>query len=77
MNEGNRLGFEVECFQSNIESEIFTRIHYHLKDNRQELIIDPTAFLHTNIVIQNTLVMIDIPNAEIHLSNIYRREDFR
>ncbi len=69
-------GLEVDCWQSNHEGEIITRIQkagaqYH------GLIINAGAYTHTSIAIMDALLAISIPVIEVHLSNPLRREEFR
>ncbi len=72
--EANQLGLDVETYQSNQEGEIIdkiTRTEYSL------LIINPAAYTHTSIAIRDAIAAIKQPVIEVHLSNIYKREDFR
>jgi 3-dehydroquinate dehydratase-2 len=68
----NNLGIEI--FQSNSEGQIvekITKTKYHF------LIINPAAYTHTSVAIRDAILGIDKPTIEVHLSNIYKREDFR
>jgi len=67
---------EVEFFQSNHEGEIVDKIQKSRADTGC-IIINPAAFTHTSIAIRDALVSVKIPAVEVHLSNIYGREDFR
>lgn len=71
---GSELGMEVECFQSNSESEIVGRIQ-GCKSGC--IIINPAAFTHTSVAIRDALSAVGIPSIEVHLSNIHKREEFR
>ena len=73
---GDRLGLQVETFQSNHEGELIDRIQ-QVTGRWQGLIINPAAYTHTSIGIRDALAMLEVPIIEIHLSNIYRREEFR
>ena len=73
---GNRLGIDVETFQSNHEGAIVDKIQQDAAV-KNGLIINPAAFTHTSIAIRDALLLLDIPVIEIHLSNIYTREPFR
>ncbi|MBN2373572.1 type II 3-dehydroquinate dehydratase [bacterium] len=75
--DGERLGIEVICFQSNSEAEIIDLIHKTINEDAQGIIINPAAFTHTSIAIRDALAMIEIPKVEVHLSNIFSREEFR
>ncbi len=77
INEGKKLSLDVECVQSNSETEIIELIQSTLHDNTQGIIINPAAFTHTSVAIRDALAMADIPKAEVHISNIFAREKFR
>jgi 3-dehydroquinate dehydratase-2 len=73
---GDRLGIDVETFQSNHEGAIVDRIQ-QAPGNCHGIIINPAAYTHTSVAIRDALAMLDIPIIEIHLSNIHKREPFR
>ena len=66
---------EINFFQSNIEGEIVTRIQEC--QNSDGLIINAAAFTHTSVAILDALKSLNIPKIEVHISNIYKREEFR
>ncbi|MCA6079948.1 MAG: type II 3-dehydroquinate dehydratase [Endomicrobium sp.] len=70
------LKVEVEFFQSNHEGEIVDKIQNSL-NKICGIIINPAAFTHTSIAIRDALSSISIPTIEVHISNIYTREEFR
>jgi len=70
------LGLELDSFQSNIEGDIVTKIQDAGKTH-QGLIINAGAYTHTSIAIMDALLLLKIPVIEVHMSNIYRREEFR
>lgn len=70
------LGIDIETFQSNFEGEIVEKIH-SAKDNFDGIIINAGAYTHTSIAIRDAIASINIPTAEIHMTNIYKREEFR
>jgi 3-dehydroquinate dehydratase-2 len=70
------LKIRVEFFQSNHEGDIVDKIQKCLK-NISGIIINPAAFTHTSIAIRDALVAISIPTIEVHIPNIYSRENFR
>lgn len=67
---------EVEFFQSNLEGEIVDKIQECI-DDANGLIINPAAYSHTSIAIRDAIRAIQIPTIEVHISNIYAREEFR
>ncbi len=70
------LGVDIETFQSNIEGEIVEKIH-SAKDNFDGILINAGAYTHTSIAIRDALAAVDIPTVEVHMTNIYKREEFR
>lgn len=69
--------FSMTWWQSNSEAEIIEKIHELTNENFDALIINPAAFSHTSIAILDALKMLQIPIAEVHLSNVYARESYR
>ena len=70
-------GFSFEHYQNNSESDLIERIHKTHKDQTRYIIINPAAFTHTSVALRDALLAIGLPFCEVHLSNIYKREDFR
>ncbi len=68
---------KLETFQSNIEGEIVDRIQQAGADQTQFIIINPAAYTHTSIAIRDALLASKLCFIEVHLSNVYSREDFR
>jgi len=69
------LNVELTISQSNHEGEIVDLIH-NTKDYAA-LVINPAAYTHTSVAIRDAIAAVEIPAVEIHLSNIYKREEFR
>ncbi|MEL7609253.1 MAG: type II 3-dehydroquinate dehydratase [Bacillota bacterium] len=76
MESARALGVEVECFQSNFEGEIVTKIQqsYRTVDG---IIINAAAYTHTSIAILDALKAVALPAVEVHLTDITKREPFR
>ena len=71
-----KQGAAINTFQSNHEGEIVEAIQ-QAAGNYSALIINPAAYTHTSIAIRDAVLLLDIPVIEVHLSNIYKREQFR
>jgi 3-dehydroquinate dehydratase-2 len=70
------LGINIEFTQSNIEGEIVTIIQ-KAKEKFDGLIINAAGFTHTSVAIRDALTIFKKPSIELHISNIYKREEFR
>jgi 3-dehydroquinate dehydratase-2 len=71
------LGHELDCFQNNNEGAIVDRIQAIRQDRTAFVIINPAAFTHTSVAIRDALLAVSVKFIELHLSNVYAREDFR
>ena len=69
-------GVEIEFFQSNLEGEIVDKIQ-ECYGEAQGIIINAAAYTHTSIAIRDAISAVSIPTIEVHISNVYRREEFR
>lgn len=70
-------GHSLDSFQSNAEHDIVARIHQARNEDTGYIIINPAAFTHTSVAIRDALSAVAIPFIEVHISNVYAREDFR
>jgi 3-dehydroquinate dehydratase-2 len=68
---------ELSTFQSNHEGELIDCVQKAKQDGVDFIIINPGAFTHTSVALRDALAGVAIPFTEVHLSNIYQREDFR
>jgi len=73
---GEQSGTELEFFQSNLEGEIVDRIQ-ECMGTVDAILINPAAYSHTSIAITDALNAVGLPVVEVHISNIYKREEFR
>lgn len=76
MESAQALGVEAECFQSNFEGELVSKIQqaYGTADG---IIINAAAYTHTSIAILDALKAVALPAVEVHLTDITKREPFR
>ncbi len=71
-----KLGVDIETFQSNFEGEIVEKIH-SAKENFDGIVINAGAYTHTSVAIRDAISAVNLPVVEVHMTNIYRREEFR
>ncbi|MGB2599505.1 MAG: type II 3-dehydroquinate dehydratase [Candidatus Omnitrophota bacterium] len=71
---GKTEGIELEFYQSNHEGDIVDKIS---DTDAAGILINPAAYTHTSVAIRDALSAKDVPAVEVHLSNIYAREEFR
>jgi 3-dehydroquinate dehydratase-2 len=75
--EAEAQGHQLQHLQSNAEHELVSRIHQTLNDGTDFIIINPAAFTHTSVALRDALAGVKVPFIEVHLSNVYAREEFR
>ena len=76
LNKANKLKINLEFYQSNIEGELVTAIQ-KAKGKFDGIIINAAGFTHTSVAIRDALDIYKKPIIELHISNIYKREEFR
>lgn len=78
VEEANTLGVEVQFYQSNHEGFIIDEINNEYADGEVfGLIINPGALTHTSLALRDAIAGCDLPVVEVHISNIYKREEIR
>ena len=75
-NYANQNNIKLSLFQSNIEGELVDQIQ-NSRNNQDGLIINAGGYTHTSVAIHDALKILNIPIIELHISNIYNREEFR
>ncbi len=70
------LGTELSFLQSNHEGVLIDAIHAAFQV-QQGILINPAAFTHTSVALRDAIASVNIPTVEVHLSNVYKREEFR
>ncbi|MEM8720639.1 MAG: type II 3-dehydroquinate dehydratase [Cyanobacteria bacterium P01_G01_bin.39] len=74
--EAAKLRVAVKCLQSNREGILVEAIH-EARTVHQGIVINAAAYTHTSVAIRDALSGVALPTVEVHLSNIYKREEFR
>jgi 3-dehydroquinate dehydratase-2 len=74
--EAQQLQVNLEILQSNHEGVLVDAIQ-GAKGQYQGILINPGAYTHTSVAIRDAIAAVDLPTVEVHISNIYRREEFR
>ena len=75
-NEAAKLNAEITFMQTNIEGEMVSIIQ-QAESAYDGIVINPAAYTHTSIALRDALLASKVPAVEIHISNIYKREEFR
>ena len=70
-------GVSIASVQSNAEHDLIDAVQNAQQDNTDFIIINPAGFTHTSVALRDALAATGIPFIEVHLSNIYKREEFR
>ena len=68
---------KIDFYQSNSETDLIDALHKSKQDDVNFIIINPGAFTHTSIALRDAFLGVNVPFIEVHISNIYSREEFR
>lgn len=71
------LGIQADAFQTNQEGDMVEKIHQVFREGYDGIIINPGAWTHYSYAIHDALEILECPVIEVHMSNIFNREDFR
>lgn len=74
---GAAVGVTVECRQSNHEGQLIDWIHEAFERQAAGLVINPGGYTHTSVALRDAIAMLACPKVEVHLSNVWAREEFR
>ena len=77
VSEAEQLGHQLQTYQSNAEHELINRIHEAKSDGVSYILINPGAFTHTSIALRDAFLGTQVPFIEVHISNVFAREEFR
>lgn len=75
--KAEKEGIELECFQNNSEGAIVDCIQKAYHEKVDGIVINPGAYAHYSIAIRDALASVEVPKVEVHISNVYKREEFR
>lgn len=70
-------GIELTCSQSNHEGELIDWLQQAERQSLDGVVLNAGAFTHTSIAIRDAIASITVPVIEVHISNVYKREEFR
>ncbi|MES0360756.1 MAG: type II 3-dehydroquinate dehydratase [Anaerolineales bacterium] len=76
VDAGSELGFEVRSFQANAEGALIDALH-DARDWASGVIFNPAGYTHTSVALRDAVEAIDLPVIEVHISNVYARDEFR
>ena len=76
LKKADELKIDIDFFQSNVEGDIVNKIQ-EARKNFDGMIINAAGYTHTSVAIRDAIAVFKKPSIELHISNIYKREEFR
>lgn len=76
VEEAGKLDIELKAVQSNVEGELVNAIQEAV-GWADGIVINPAAYTHTSVALRDAIAAVGLPTVEVHLSNVYKREEFR
>jgi len=77
MAQGQALGMQVECYQSNHEGALVDWLHEARARGAKAVLLNAGAYTHTSVALHDAIKAVELPVIEVHLSNPHKREEFR
>jgi 3-dehydroquinate dehydratase II len=77
VRDGAARGFEVRCYQTNHEGDFVEKVHEIAREGAAAVIVNPGAWTHYSYAIRDALELVEAPLAEVHLSAVDQREEWR
>ena len=74
--EGQKMSVEIPCQQSNHEGTLIDALH-SANEWADGVVFNPAGYTHTSVALRDAIASIEIPVVEVHISNVYAREEFR
>lgn len=75
-NYAAKQEFQLQGFQSNSEGSLIDKLH-EVRSSAHGVILNAGAYTHTSVALRDAIAGIEVPVVEVHISNVYQREDFR
>ncbi len=77
LDEAHRLEVDIDFYQSNHEGDLVDKVHEWADEGVTAIIANPAAYTHTSVALRDAFTSAPFKIVEVHISNIYKREEFR